>query len=364
MAGAMSKVGNPSSVHDPGRRARRLVEEARSRVAAFVGAEPDGVVFTSGGTEANNLAILGFRHANVIVSAIEHDSVLSAAVNASHIPVTAAGVIDLAALSAMLANSANPCLVSVMLANNETGVIQPAAEVGILARAQGALFHCDAVQAAGKMPIDMTQLGAHILSLSAHKLGGPQGVGALIFAPGVDLTPVFYGGSQEGGLRPGTENVAGIVGFGVAVELSRNDKLQRIEALRDDIEAGVRKIAPQSSIFGAESHRLPNTVCLSMPDVSSETQVIALDLAGVAISAGAACSSGKVTRSHVLRAMKAPDADCAIRVSLGWASTGDDVARFIDAWGRFHRRVRKTSARRQYQRIEKNLIMAPHGQPE
>jgi cysteine desulfurase len=339
IAAALRAGGNPSSVHGPGRAARRIVEDARDRVAALVGARPAEVVFTSGGTEANALALSGRGAGRLLVSAIEHDSVLRNAPGATLIPVDGDGVVDLAAVERLLAAApAGDTLVSVMLANNETGVIQPVAEIAALARARGARVHCDAVQAAGKIAIDMAALGVDMLSLSAHKIGGPQGVGALILRDGVALAPLVQGGGQERGRRAGTENVPGIAGFGAAAVAAGADLATgmpaRVAALRDRLEDAVRRAAPQAVIHGTRSARLANTSCIGLAGVAAETQVMALDLSGVAVSSGSACSSGKVRASHVLGAMGlAPDAaGCAIRVSLGWDSTEADIDRFLAAW--------------------------------
>lgn len=338
MAAAMRRTGNPSSVHGFGRSARRTVEDARAQVAALVGARPDQVVFTGGGTEANNLALAGVGPRRRLVSAIEHDSVLQAAPEAEVVPVGADGVVSLAALREMLPRSPRPVLVSVMLANNETGVLQPIAEVVALAHASRALVHCDAVQAAGKIAIDLPDLGVDLLSLSAHKLGGPQGVGALVVADSVELESLQRGGGQERGRRAGTENVAAIAGFGAAAAVAAaryGDEARRLGALRDRLEAAAPERVSGARVIGRAAPRLPNTSCLTMPGVASETQVIGLDLAGVAVSAGSACSSGKVGPSHVLRAMGVPESEVlgAIRVSLGWASRPGDVDRFVAAWG-------------------------------
>jgi cysteine desulfurase len=342
----LERTGNPSSVHRFGREARRALEHAREAVAAMVGAAPDQVVFTSGGTEANNQAV---RRAQgpVVVSAIEHDSVLAAVPDAARIPVDAEGRVDLAALEQVLARLA-PQLVSVMLANNETGVIQPVREVAAVARRHGARVHCDAVQAGGKLAIDMAALGVDLLTLSAHKLGGPQGVGALVVREGVEPDALLRGGGQERRWRPGTENLPGIVGFGRACELALADAdwRERTAALRDRLETRIAALAPAARVFGRSAERLPNTSCLSMPGVSNHTQLIEFDLAGIAVSTGSACSSGKVGPSHVLAAMGVdPDeATSAIRVSLGWASAPDDVERFVDAWGRLYVRTRRAAA--------------------
>jgi cysteine desulfurase len=335
MAEALAAVGNPSSVHGFGRAARARLETAREQVAALVGARPAQVVFTSGGTEANNLALTAAGRERVLVSAIEHDSVLKATA-AEPIPVARSGVVDLAALERMLAAKVEPALVSIMAANNETGVIQPVTEAARLAHEHGALCHCDAVQAAGKIITDFARLGADLLTLSAHKLGGPAGVGALIVADHVHLAPRQRGGGQERGRRAGTENLPGIIGFGVAAEIAAAelDAAAKLAQLRDDLERRALAAVPGAIVFGREAARLSNTSCLALPGLTSELQVMALDLGGVAVSAGSACSSGKVQPSHVLRAMgaDAATAGSAIRMSLGWRSTADDIDRFLEAW--------------------------------
>ena len=359
MAAALDSCGNPSSVHRFGRLARRTVEEARMRVAALVGAEASEVVFTSSGTEANNLAIRGAGRARVIVSAVEHDSVLRAAgcatLRAEIAPVDPDGVVNLEALAELLQSrpddggfDGRQTLVAVMLANNETGVIEPVAEAAEIAHAHGALLHCDAIQAVGKIPIEVDSLGADLLSLSAHKTGGPQGAGTLVVRQGVALTPQLAGGGQERGLRAGTENVAAIAGFGAACDLAGEDLegQARLARLRDDLEARIGAIAPGAKVFGRGAPRLANTSCFTMPGVSSETQVMALDLAGIAVSAGAACSSGKVAASHVLRAMEVAEdeASSAIRVSLGWRSRRQEIDKFLAAWRGLYARAGAKSA--------------------
>lgn len=339
MAEALRAGGNPSSVHRVGRAARARVEAARRQVAALVGALPAEVTFTSGGTEANNLALSGSGRRRMLVSAIEHDSVMRAATNTELVAVDRNGVIDLAVLEKMLRSSREPALVSVMFANNETGVLQPIGDVVRLASKAGALVHCDAVQGAGKVPLDLHALGVDYLSLSAHKLGGPTGVGALVVRSGAPLIASLLGGGQELNRRAGTENVAGIAGFGAAAAAAREGL--NVLALRDRLEQALLGIAPAACVFGAEAPRLPNTACISMPGVKAETQVMALDLAGVCVSAGAACSSGKVTRSPVLLAMgvEAAVADTALRVSLGWNTGAGDIERLIEAWRDLYIRV-------------------------
>jgi len=335
MVEALRAGGNPSSVHKAGRAARARVEAARRQVATLVGALPSEIVFTSGGTEANNLVLKGRR---VLVSAVEHDSVLKAA-PCELIPVNRNGVVDLAALERMLAETSEPALVSVMFANNETGVLQPIADVVRLARASSALVHCDAVQGAGKVPVDLHGLGVDYLSLSAHKLGGPTGVGALAIRAGAPFESDRRGGGQESYRRAGTENVAGIVGFGVAAEAARGGL--DVMTFRDRVEAELLKIAPKAKVHGTGAPRLPNTTCISMPGVKAETQVMALDLADVCVSAGAACSSGKVTRSAVLTAMGVEDfeAETAVRISCGWNTAPEDIDRLIAAWRDLYIRV-------------------------
>jgi cysteine desulfurase len=341
VATALRLGGNPSSVHGSGRAARREVERAREAVAALVGAAPETVIFTSGGTEANHLALYGSGRARIVASAIEHDSVRQAVPDAAVLPVGRDGVADLDALERLLAADARPTLVSLMLANNETGILQPVAEAAAIAHRHGALLHCDAVQAAGKLAVDRAALGADYLTLSAHKLGGPQGVGALVAA--APLEAVQRGGGQERGRRAGTENVPGIVGFGVAAALARRGlgELGRIAALRDRAECAIEAAWPDAVIFGRDVARLPNTSCIAMPGVPAETQVMALDLAGIMVSAGAACSSGKVRPSHVLDAMGVGEglAASAIRVSFGWDSSAADADSFVAAWLDLHARI-------------------------
>lgn len=342
MAEALRAGGNPSSVHGAGRRARAFVDKARRQVAALVGARPGDTIFTSGATEANNLAVAGSGRRRILVTAVEHDSVRRAAPQAEVLPVDAEGVVDLAALEAALAASAEPALMAVMLANNETGVLQPIGDVVRLARAAGALVHCDAVQGVGKVPVDFQALGVDYLSLSAHKFGGPTGVGALIVRSGVPLSPDRRGGGQEANRRAGTENVGGIAGFGAAAAEAMTPL--DVTGLRDELEIAIAKIDGRIRFYGARAKRLGTTSCFAMPGVTAETQVMALDLAGVCISAGAACSSGKVQRSPVLTAMGVPgdEAASAIRVSVGWNSQRADIERLIEAWQSLYIRVTKS----------------------
>ena len=339
-------IGNPSSVHEEGRKARALVETARADVAALVSAPAETVIFTSGGTEACNLA-LGLRQApageikRLLVSAIEHSAVLAAAEESvlpvELLPVTADGVVDMAALDAALQDE-TPALVCVMLANNETGTIQPIAEIAAKTRAHGSLLFCDAVQAAGKMPIDIFALGVDALSLSGHKLGAPMGIGALVTRPAVVVPPQLLGGGQELGRRAGSENISGIAAFAAAAKAAMRDlnDFANLAELRDDMEAALLAVQPQTEIFGKHVDRLANTSCFALSGLNSETLVMALDLAGVAVSAGSACSSGKVSRSHVLAAMQAEThiSKGVLRVSLGWQSKREDTEKLVDEWSK------------------------------
>ncbi|MEE8371205.1 MAG: cysteine desulfurase family protein [Sphingomonadales bacterium] len=340
VAAAMRLGGNASSVHGEGRAARQRIEEARDSLCQLLGCAPGEVIFTSGGTEANNLALGGVDAASVMVSAIEHDSVLAAA-QASGKPwrtlaVDAAGLVLMEELEAVLEASVAPVLVSIMLANNETGVIQPISKIADLIHSRGGILHTDAIQAVGKIPLDFATLGADLLSLSGHKMGGPQGVGALIVRPGVGLRALMVGGGQEMRRRSGTENMPAIAGLGVAAELALDDikMAPRIEKLRDGLEMRMQKLCGHIRFFSKDAARLPNTANFTMPGVRSEIQVMALDLEGVAVSAGAACSSGKVTTSRVLLAMGASEEEAAsgIRVSLGPTTSGDHVDRLVGAW--------------------------------
>ncbi len=345
IAEALTHTGNPSSVHHAGRDAKRLLERARMQIAERVGAVPSEVTFVSGGTEANHLALRGLPERRLIVSAIEHESVLAAAADATTLPVSRDGVADLEALERLLAADERPALVSLMLANNETGAIQPITEAAAIAHRHGALLHCDAIQGFGKISLNFSKMGVDLMSLSGHKIGGPMGVGALVVAADRTLLSVQTGGGQERGRRAGTENLPGIVGFGAAACLADPDD-GRIAALRDRAERRLLALAPDAHIHAVNVSRLPNTICISMPGVAAATQVMALDLAGVMVSAGSACSSGKVKRSHVLDAMAAaaPLAESAIRISVGWGTTEADIDRLVDAWGALYGRAGRRAA--------------------
>ena len=347
MAAAWDHLGNPSSVHAEGRQARRLVEDARAAVSGAVGALPRNVVFTSGGTEANALALTpGLRRAaglpveRLVVSAIEHASVLAGgrfpAAATGTLGLTRSGLVDLSRLRTLL-ESGPPALVSVMLANNETGAVQPVAEVAEIVHAAGGLLHVDAIQALGKITFDINTINADLVTLAAHKIGGPKGVGALVLAEGTaGFEPLLRGGGQERGHRAGTENVAGIAGFGAAAKAAiaaLDHEANRLERLRDRLESGLCQ-TPDAVVFAADAQRLPNTTLFTVPGLRAETAVIGFDLAGIAVSLGSACSSGKVQPSHVLEAMGVgPElAQGAVRLSLGWSTSEADVDFAIKAW--------------------------------
>ena len=347
---ALAVCGNPSSVHAEGRAARRLVEQAREQVASLVGAQPANVFFTSGGTEANMLALTPAIETaaekrprdRLLMSAIEHPSVRTGGrfprEMVEDVPVLPDGRVDLAALAAALGKASRP-LVSLMLANNETGVVQPVTDAAAAVHPAGGLLHVDAVQGPGRIPCDIGSLGADLLTLSAHKIGGPKGVGAIV-RRSEDVhfpNPLIRGGGQERGLRAGTENVAGIAGFGAAALAAREQfaaEIAHMKELREILESGLKSISQDAVIFGENADRLPNTTLFAVEGVKAETAVIAFDLEGVAVSSGAACSSGKVQPSHVLAAMgfSSPLLYGAVRVSLGWTTTRADVERFLGAW--------------------------------
>lgn len=330
MSRAMGVTGNASSVHGFGREQRKIVEDAREQVASLAGANRANVIFTSGGSEANNTLLRGIAATQVITSTIEHASVLDAVPDAKRIPVDANGVVDLDALKDQIEEGA---LISIMAANNETGVIQPIVEIAEIVHGNGAKLHVDAIQAAGKLPLGEITAVADAMSLSAHKLGGPAGVGAIVVRDGVPFEPLIKGGGQERRRRAGTENTVGIAGFGAASAAALRDMehFSQIAELRDTVE---KMLGNEAQIYGNNAERLANTTCMRMAGVSAETQVMAFDLAGVAVSAGSACSSGKVEPSHVLRAMGLSEQEAgeAIRVSFGWTNSKDDADKFIEAW--------------------------------
>ena len=350
MISALAEAGNPSSIHAEGRAARALIEQARRDVAALAGASAKDVVFTAGGTEAANLALAPGSLRRLVVGAIEHVCVLQghrfAPEAVSVAPVGPDGRIDLEALAGLL--EGEPALVALQAANNETGVLQPIAEAAALARARGGLLVCDAAQVAGRLPLPETARGADIVLLSAHKFGGPKGAGAWIaLKPGLaPEAPLLRGGGQERGRRAGTENLAAIAGFGAAARAALpglEAEAARLAVLRDAMTREVLALAPEATVFGAGAPRLPNTLAFAIPGFAASALLMRLDLEGVAVSSGSACSSGKVGPSHVLAAMGVPAglAAGALRVSLGWGSGEADVAAFAQGLGKAIKGVRR-----------------------
>ena len=342
------EYGNPSSVHHFGQRAKAVVDDARAAVAALIGADASEVVFTSGGTESDNFAIRGIAEAleasgrrHLIATAIEHEAVLNTLKALARrgwrvtlLPVDQSGIVSPDALREALAD--DTALVSVMHANNEIGTVQPIAELARLAHERGALFHTDAVQSAGKLPLDVKALGVDLLSISAHKFYGPKGVGAIWIRRGLRLLPIMTGGKHERNRRAGTENVAGIAGMGVAAQLARTkmaEEAARLGPLRDRLEQGILRAVPGTQVNGAREARVANTTNISFDRVEAESLLIALDLEGIAVSTGSACSSGTLEPSHVLKAMGFPPhrTQNSIRFSLGAANTEADVDRVIAA---------------------------------
>jgi cysteine desulfurase len=357
---ALTLSGNPSSIHAAGRAARAVVENARDEVAHLANAANADVIFTSGATESVSLALWGAvqgaiaaeaRITRLFVSAIEHSSVLATAaaiaervpgIRLTHLPVTADGVLDTEALRVGLREGKGRALVAVMAANNETGVVQPVAEISRLAREAGALLLVDAVPAAGKIDLDFSL--CDYMVLSAHKIAGPQGVGALVVAQDAPLAPQLLGGGQQKGLRAGTENLSGIAGFGAAAHALRDSagERARIAHLRDRFESQLKQAAPDMAVFGESAARLCSTSCFALPGVTAETALIALDLDGVMMSSGSTCSSGKLALSHVLVAMGVDEglAACALRASFGWNSTPEDVGAAVASLLKLRERVR------------------------
>lgn len=343
VATAMQAPANASSIHAFGRGARKIIETAREQVGALVGAAANQVIFNSGATEGNNTVLRTFAGSRILISAGEHASIdqTGRALGAEMIPLTRDGIIDLTAFEALLKTEVPPALVSVMWVNNETGVINPVADVARLARAAGAVVHVDAVQAVGKTPVDMRAVGADFITISAHKIGGPQGVGALIMSDGqvACIAPpvLLTGGGQERSLRAGTENIAGIAGFGVAAAAARNDLgtlPAQLKHWQQQLEKMLATSTPRVTIHGQNAPRVANTICFSVTGMDAQTMLMNLDLAGIALSSGSACSSGKVKESHVLKAMGVPSDQSrgALRLSMGYGTTQDDIARFTEIW--------------------------------
>lgn len=353
MAAALAAGGNPSSVHAEGRAARRIVEESRGEIAALVGAKSAEIVFTSGGSEANALALRGIVRAmpavtRLLVGATEHDSILATAEDLSaeranltvrRLAVDGQGVLNVEALEDHLRTAPAGSLVSVMAANNETGVLAPVEAICRTAKRFGSVVHIDAAQMVGRLPVDFAAIGADLMSISAHKFGGPTGIGALVVRDGVVIGRQVAGGGQELGRRAGTENVPAIAGFGAVAQWTRAhlSEWSRVSALRSRLEAQIMGEVPEAKIYGSGASRLPNTSLIGLPGIAGETQVMALDLAGIAVSSGSACSSGKVKASHVLSAMGVAEAGDAIRISLGPDTADADIEAFLKAWTPFAR---------------------------
>lgn len=349
MLEALDQFGNPNSLHRLGRAARGRVERAREKIAQAIHAQPEDITFTSGGSEANNTIMRHYKHisAKIFVSTIEHACVLKAVPEAERLPVTSSGIVDMDALKKRLehtrASFQGPVALAVMYANNETGVIQPIQEIAALARFYDVRVHCDAVQMLGKVNLNLDQLGVDSLSFSAHKIGGPQGVGAYVARPQLKVEPLLYGGGQERGNRSGTENVAGIAGFGAAVEGCFEDDWTEVKRLRDLFESQMQARIPGFYVHGQTVERLPNTSYFSMPGFVNTIQQISFDLEHVCVGIGAACSSGKNQPSHVLKAMGCSDdlAFHSIRVSFGWTTTEAEIRYLVDVCERIYLRSQK-----------------------
>ena len=344
-AEAMRHVGNASSIHADGRAARKIIEDAREDVAKLANVRAAQVIFNSGATEGNNTILSGYQDKLVLVSPMEHPSVLEAAPKAEFLPVTKDGVIDLDKFEVIMETSA-PALICVQLVNSETGAIQPVADIARIAKAKNALVHCDAVQAAGRLPLDFKTLGVDYLTLSAHKFGGPQGAGALVFREGLQMPKFMRGGGQEKRQRAGTENVAAIAGFGVAATLALRDLdsyQSRCKAFAATLERALIQIANDLIVVSETAPRVANTTNVILPGLSAETQLMAMDLEGVSVSSGSACSSGTFKPSHVLAAMGFDESasKSALRFSTGWATTDADIDEAIKAYARMVSRVRK-----------------------
>lgn len=345
MVEAMGQPYNASSTHKSGRHARMVLENARDQILSLLSATSHTLVFTSGATEANNMALHGLEYNALVASAIEHPAILMPAQNhAVILSVDSNGIIDLNHLEELAKAHPAPTLFSIMVANNETGVIQPIQEAAKIIHEHGHILHCDAVQAFGRIPVDVKDLDIDMLSISAHKIGGPTGIGALVFKKGLDIAPLIHGGGQEQNKRGGTENVIGALGFSVAAQDAVTEILnfQKLNTLRDRMEKALCDYSPELVFHGQNAPRLSNTSLFSLPDVPSSTQMIHMDLAGIAVSNGSACSSGRVEPSHVLNAMGVSDEHSlsSLRVSMGWDTTESDISAFIDAWKELYDRVK------------------------
>jgi cysteine desulfurase len=344
MADVMREGGNPSSVHAFGRNAKARLEGARAAIVEAINCRPQMVIFTSGGTEANNMAVFSSNRTRLITTNAEHDSLRASSEKfdgkVDIVPVDKNGLVDLNVLEELLKNDGENTIVSILYANNETGVLQDIEAISSITRAADALLHIDAIQAFGKVPLNFMELNVDMMSISSHKIGGPQGVGALIAREKLPVKSIIVGGGQEHGRRGGTENIAGIAGFGLAASMVPDslEKMKTLRAWRNEIEHELKNHTPDVMLLGQGAKRLPNVSNIYMPDVISETQVMNFDLNGICISAGSACSSGKVKTSHVGLAMLGDEkiASCTIRMSLGWASAHRDIDAFIKAWKKIY----------------------------
>ena len=336
---ALASQGNPSSVHQDGRKARKIIEDTRDSISHIVGMHSNSIIFTSCGTEANVTIIADFLansdYKEVFCSAIEHPSILEYVRPSRQIRVDKNGVIDLDYLETVLKKVSSPFLFCLMLANNETGVIQPVSAASEIVHMNGGVVLCDCVQALGKLELDLNQLKADFFSFSGHKIGAPKGVGCLVAKSDANYSPLMRGGGQERSLRSGTENVSGIAGFGAAVQtMKSSDEINYLKTLRDDFEQSLLRARDDAYIIGDKVSRIPNTTSVAIRGVSSESQLMKLDLAGFSVSSGSACSSGKITESHVLKAMGiSPDLlGSSIRVSSGFTTTEKELQNFVDVW--------------------------------
>ena len=341
MIEALDAIGNPSSIHAEGQKSRYLIEESRSKIKDVLGVKKGEIVFTSGGTEGNNMVLKGVESESSVVSGIEHESVLGVREDSVACSALKSGVIDLDRLERLLKEMKSPPLVSVMLVNNETGVIQPIEEVISIVRRYGGLIHCDATQGVGRLEKRLGELDLDYAVFSGHKLGGPKGIGCVLVNRREGFSALLKGGGQEKRLRGGTENVSSIVGLRVAVEESIGEMgvaMPRLEGWRDRLEDRIRREVPGAMIFGGEAERVGNTSCIGVRSWKGYSQVIGLDLLGISVSSGSACTSGKVSPSHVLESMgvEAELLECVIRVSLGWKTTADEVEYFCSMWPRLY----------------------------
>ncbi|MGB1076766.1 MAG: cysteine desulfurase family protein [Bdellovibrionales bacterium] len=345
---AMETLGNPSSIHQEGRQARKLVETARAKVSDLVGCSAKQVIFTSGATESNNMLLKGYApHRRILISATEHSSVIRAGVKAELIPVHSSGLINLDALKALLEEDTRPVFVSIMAVNSETGVIQPIKEISALLSDYDSIFHTDAAQAVGRIPVYFPSMGVQFLSLSGHKIGGPQGIGVIVMENGTNPPTLIEGGGQERRQRAGTENVAAIHGLGIACEIALDnlEEFQKLGVFQSTLEKALKASNTDIVINGENAPRVANTTSLCLKGFDASTLLMSLDIEGIAVSTGSACSSGSVEPSHVLKAMGHSDSNAksGLRISTGWATTQDDIDAFLKAWNKILERLKRNA---------------------